>query len=134
MLKQNISRRSLFHRFLLSIGSIVLLYPLLRFINHRVPRKPITIKVTEPLTQDRFLVKDDFFIFSENKQVWGISRKCTHLGCRLLYKEEDDIIECPCHQSRFSNKGLVLNGPSKKELKKFKIEKNSDPPFFIVSM
>jgi Rieske Fe-S protein len=112
----------------------VLLYPLLRFINHRIPRKPIVIKVTDPLIQDRFLVKDDFFIFSENKQVWGISRRCTHLGCRLLYKEEDDIIECPCHQSRFTNKGLVLNGPSKKELKKYKIEKNSDPPFFIVSM
>ena len=127
-------RQSFTRRLLLIFGSFLLLYPLIRFISHRVPRKPVIIKVTEPLKQNKFLVKDDFCIFSENEQVWAVSRKCTHLGCRLNYKEEEGILECPCHQSRFANTGLVINGPSKTELKTYKVEKNTDPPFFIVSI
>lgn len=128
------SKPTLTRRLVLIGGSILLLYPLLRFITHRVPRKPVIVKVTEPLKQDKFLVKDDFFIFAENERVWAVSRKCTHLGCRLNYKENEDILECPCHQSRFANTGLVINGPSKKQLKTYKVEKNTAPPYFIVSI
>lgn len=134
-MNNNVHQTNRFTRRLLFIfGSFLLFYPLIRFISHRVPRKPVIIKVTEPLKQNKFLVKDDFCIFSEDEQLWAVSRKCTHLGCRLNYKEEEDILECPCHQSRFATNGLVINGPSRTELKTYKVEKNTDPPFFIVSV
>jgi len=128
------TKPALSRRLILLLGSILLIYPIVRLITHRVPRKPIYIKVSEPLKQDKFLIKDDFCIFSENDQIWAVSRKCTHLGCRLNYKEEENILECPCHQSRFDISGTVLNGPSKKTLERYKVEKSIDPPFFIVSV
>ena len=133
-MKKHVSPGStLTRRLLLFIGSIALLYPLLRFVNHRVPRKPVIIKVSEPLKENRFLARDTFFLFSRDDKIWAVSRTCTHLGCRLNYKETEDLLECPCHQSRFSINGNVLNGPSKKELKRYKVEVNTDPPYFLVS-
>lgn len=128
------SRKSLSRRLLLIGGSILLIYPFIRFILHRVPRKPVTVKITEPLKQDRYLASNEFYIFAENEKIWAVSRKCTHLGCRLNYKEEENILECPCHQSRFSSTGQVMNGPSQRQLPTYKVERNSDPPFFIVSI
>ncbi len=44
-------------------------------------------------------------------------RKCTHLGCRLEWNEEEKTWECPCHGSRFDEKGEWKDNPSKKDLK-----------------
>ena len=126
--KQTMSRR-----LLLAIGSLALLIPFLRFVTHRIPRKPIIVKVTDPLKQNGYLAKDTFLIFSREDQLWAVSRSCTHLGCKLHYKETEDLLECPCHQSRFSIQGAVINGPAKKELKRFTVEKSGDPPAFLVS-
>jgi cytochrome b6-f complex iron-sulfur subunit len=133
MHRRSNTRLPLTRRLIIIAGSILLVYPFLRFISHRVPRKPVTIKVSEPLKQDHFLAHEDFFIFSEADHVWAVSRTCTHLGCRLQYKEQEDILECPCHQSRFSTSGRVINGPSQTELKRYPVEKITDPPAFIVT-
>ena len=93
----------------------------------------MTVKVSEPLKQDHFLALEDFFIFAEEERVWAVSRKCTHLGCRLHYKEKEDILECPCHQSRFTTDGAVINGPSQKQLQRYLVERTADPPAFIVT-
>jgi menaquinol-cytochrome c reductase iron-sulfur subunit len=37
---------------------------------------------------------------------------CTHLGCLTRYEAENDVIFCPCHGSRFSTDGAVVNGPA----------------------
>ncbi len=132
MTKSN-AKPTLTRRLVIIAGSILLLFPIIRFISHRVPRKPVIVKVSEPLKQDHFLIQDDFFIFAEQERVWAVSRKCTHLGCRLHYKEKEDILECPCHQSRFTTTGMVINGPSQKQLKRYLVERTSDPPAFIVS-
>jgi len=116
----------------LGLCSIVLLYPVVRFISHQIPRKPVTINVYDPLKPGGFLVEDNFVIFSKGDQLWATSRKCTHLGCRLNYKEQENILECPCHQSRFSTEGVVLNGPSQKNLPRYRVERNLDPSSFTV--
>ena len=133
MPKRTIFRSIISRRLFLILGSTALLYPLLRFISHRVPRKPVLIKVTDPLKQDRFLIKDTFFLFSQKDQVWAVSRTCTHLGCRLNYKEKENILECPCHQSRFAITGEVLKGPAQRALTQYDVEINADPPYFLVS-
>ena len=73
---------------------------------------------------DSFIFRDKKYVI--NKQLFvniGTSIKnlltlkrprCTHMGCSLNYNKEEKVYECPCHGSRFDNKGNVLNGPAKK--------------------
>jgi len=41
----------------------------------------------------------------------GLSLICTHQGCDASVTTSN-IVECPCHLSRFSNDGSVINGPA----------------------
>ena len=125
---------SLTRRLFIALGSLILLFPLARFITHRVPRKPVIINIREPLNTRGFLVKESFIIFSENDRLWAVSRQCTHLGCRINYKEEEQYLECPCHQSRFTTQGDVLRGPAQKQLPVYKVEQSEDKTTLTVVM
>ncbi|MCA1826463.1 MAG: Rieske (2Fe-2S) protein [Myxococcales bacterium] len=41
---------------------------------------------------------------------------CPHAGCDLTWVPEDREVECPCHGSRFSSDGTVLNPPAATDL------------------
>ena len=43
-------------------------------------------------------------------------RVCPHMGCALKYNPVEDTWDCPCHGSRFSDDGKVLNNPSQEDL------------------
>lgn len=45
----------------------------------------------------------------------GFSAVCTHSGC-LINAVADGTINCPCHGSKFSLDGAVVNGPATKPL------------------
>ena len=38
--------------------------------------------------------------------------RCPHLGCALRYNRAEHSWDCPCHGSRFSESGELLDGPS----------------------
>jgi Rieske Fe-S protein len=119
---------------ILQLLSAVLLYPILKFAGFSVPRKPNYVKIGTPLSSDGVLVTKDFILFDKDGSCWALSRKCTHLGCRLHYKDSEEILECPCHQSRFiARTGAVLNGPAKTPLKQFPVEKRKNSPYYIVT-
>ena len=41
-----------------------------------------------------------------------LSARCPHLGCLVAWSEADKTWECPCHGSRFTGEGQLLQGPA----------------------
>lgn len=41
-----------------------------------------------------------------------VYNKCPHLGCSLIFNEEEKTWDCPCHSSRFDIDGKCIKGPS----------------------
>lgn len=44
-------------------------------------------------------------------------KRCPHLGCALKWNKEEHSWDCPCHGSRFSETGKVLDNPANGDLK-----------------
>lgn len=55
----------------------------------------------------------------------GFSAVCTHSGC-LLNEIADGTINCPCHGSKFSLDGEVVNGPATKPLEPVAVRVQGD--------
>ncbi len=115
-------------RFLLTGFLAALTLPLLRFIGYNVPRKPEKVRVDRPVPQpEGVLTTPRFILFEREERRWALSRRCTHLGCSVNYHEAGNLLECPCHQSRFAaDTGAVLNGPATRPLSVLPVEKLED--------
>ncbi len=57
--------------------------------------------------------------------VHAVSITCTHMGCTLHWNAAETSWDCPCHGSRFSHEGEVLNGPAVKPLARVEVEAES---------
>ena len=44
-------------------------------------------------------------------------RRCPHLGCALKWNRYEHTWDCPCHGSRFTKEGDIINNPAMKDLK-----------------
>lgn len=44
--------------------------------------------------------------------------RCPHLGCALKYNKEEHTWDCPCHGSRFTEEGRLIDNPSTDDLQK----------------
>ncbi len=45
-----------------------------------------------------------------------VSAECTHLQCIIKWNNDEKSWDCPCHGSRFTYQGKVINGPANKNL------------------
>jgi len=54
------------------------------------------------------------WVLSDGGGLYAISSVCTHLGC--VVNAVDGGFFCPCHGSRFDEKGKVVSGPAPKPL------------------
>lgn len=41
-----------------------------------------------------------------------VDTTCTHMGCELNWNSAETSWDCPCHGSRFSDIGEVIEGPA----------------------
>ncbi|MFF3942913.1 FAD-dependent oxidoreductase [Streptomyces phaeofaciens] len=54
----------------------------------------------------------------ESGSLQAVSARCTHLGCIVSFSHAEQAWECPCHGSRFTPDGRVLQGPAVRPLEK----------------
>lgn len=46
------------------------------------------------------------------------SKRCPHLGCALKWNPQEHSWDCPCHGSRFTQNGKIIDNPATGDLKK----------------
>ncbi|MBN2146206.1 MAG: ubiquinol-cytochrome c reductase iron-sulfur subunit [Anaerolineales bacterium] len=57
-----------------------------------------------------------YVIRGSGDEVTVLSNTCTHLSCRVTWKEDRQVYFCPCHDATFSKDGTVLSGPPPRPL------------------
>jgi len=63
---------------------------------------------------------------NETNSFIALSNKCTHRGCKVSFKPEQNRFECPCHGSMYDLNGEVIKGPAKKALTKYTVSLNNN--------
>ncbi len=53
--------------------------------------------------------------------IHACSAVCTHLGCDVGWNGAEQTWDCPCHGSRFSPDGTVINGPAASDLRRIPV-------------
>ena len=61
--------------------------------------------------------KEVGFLVRKGKDIVAFSARCTHLGCKVRFK--DSAFRCPCHQGVFDLDGQPQDGPVEKPLERF---------------
>jgi cytochrome b6-f complex iron-sulfur subunit len=74
--------------------------------------------VTEDLEHKIYVMRN------RSGAVYAMSAVCTHLGCLTFFKQEEGIIACPCHGSKFTREGDVITGPAPASLPRYYAELN----------
>ncbi|MCP2732045.1 QcrA and Rieske domain-containing protein [Limnofasciculus baicalensis] len=51
-----------------------------------------------------------------NNAIAAVNPTCSHAGCFVAWKADQKQFVCPCHDSKFTIDGKVVQGPAKKPL------------------
>ncbi len=52
-------------------------------------------------------------LYKDNEgNLYAVNITCTHLGCELVWNEAELSWDCPCHGSRYSYSGEIIEGPT----------------------
>lgn len=51
----------------------------------------------------------------------AFSAKCTHLSCTVTYRQDMDMIWCPCHDGHFDLTGKNVSGPPPRPLPEYSV-------------
>lgn len=99
------------------------------YAKNSINEKKIKINKTEFIEHDKntfrkyILIKNDALQFPiclfklGDQEYSAVYMECSHRSCEL--HNQGSFLQCPCHGSEFSNKGIVQNPPAEQNLKTF---------------
>jgi len=126
------SRRKLLNILIMSwaaITSIPFLSTVFRYTSPPEREGPVTDAVTTtgevpPNTGKTVSVgnKPVLLITTPEGERRAFLANCTHLGCVVRYREEENDIYCACHHSVFDIEGENISGPAPRPLPQLPIE------------
>jgi len=53
----------------------------------------------------------------EQGKIHAVDNTCTHMGCELVWNAAERSWDCPCHGSRFTYDGDIIEGPALRTLR-----------------
>jgi cytochrome b6-f complex iron-sulfur subunit len=114
---------------LLAFGGLLGVGGLIRFLSYKTdPPQPTEFDLglaANFLPDSRTTLPEvPAVLIHNNAGFSAFSLVCTHLGCTVEVQPEG--FACPCHGSRFNNKGNAIKGPATASLKALRIEQTSD--------
>ena len=73
----------------------------------------------EIFSPSRSILKPQLFINATESTINLITpakKRCPHLGCALKWNPEEHTFDCPCHGSRFTESGKLIDNPATNDL------------------
>ncbi len=126
---QRITKRDLLTKVWWGLGIVALIEFLGMGVVFLRPRKPRvkrgglgeiivtgTVDKFQPDTVTAFRNGQFYLTRLEDGGFLAISRKCTHLGCTVLWASEENRFKCPCHASTFDITGNIVAPPAPRAL------------------
>lgn len=120
-------RRNILTIAILSIGALLfasVVYPILRFINppkRKIRKVNSAVVATElevpPNTGKVFAFNGEkVLILNKDGEYHAMSAICTHLGCTVQWKSDEELVWCACHNARYDIEGKIISGPQPRPL------------------
>lgn len=70
--------------------------------------------------------KDKVIVVNNGGKLSAVSAVCTHLGCLVQWKADEDIIYCACHGARYEDNGKIISGPQPLPLAPYNVRVDGD--------
>ena len=74
----------------------------------------------------RWVVRHGLWVVRKDGRLFALEARCTHLGCTPRWTADEGVFRCPCHGSRFTIDGDVVNGPATRPLPRLAIRTEHD--------
>lgn len=75
-----------------------------------------------PRSVTPFPESEFYLVRLEDGGFLALHRKCTHLGCSVPWRADEERFACPCHASAFDIRGAVLSSPAPRPLDLLAVE------------
>ena len=96
------------------------------------PRAPRRHQVSEPVAEG-LTVDGPVVLWREGDTIAAFSRRCPHLGCTVRLAA-DGGLACPCHGSRFDDRGRVERGPAAEDLTPLRISQGTEGNVLVIDL